>query len=293
MDSSINTGKELKPFVTTAQKDPYLKEDEGCLWQTINALCCPFTLCCSLFQVNPQQQAIVSKFGNVVEIIDEPGLYYRLPIGTEIKKVYMGRQSLDINGFEVNDSNGNPIILSTQLIFRVVSATRVSFGFSNFTHYLKDQAKTSMKKISSRYPYDSTDHEKGVKSPCLRASSRKINLDLVRHLTKLTKNSGVEICSFTITSVGYEKTMEKLLLARQEAQAQVDAKNTLAHGISSVVVETIKELEENGNIKMTQEQKVATTTNLLYLLTNHGNTQLNLFPIPPASYISANVSNGQ
>ncbi len=75
--------------------------------------------------------------------------------------------------------------------------------------------------------------------------------------------------------------MEKILLARQEANAYVIAKRTLTDGLADIASSTINNLEKYNDVEMTQEQIVAATTNLLYLLTHQGDTTLNLFPSQP------------
>ncbi len=119
----------------------------------INALCCPLCIFNSFFQVNPQEVAVVTKFGRVVEEIDTPDLYSRLPVGTDIRKVYMGQQSTEVKA-QVNDLNGSPIIVSTQLLYRVRNASSYLFSNSDFNRFLNDQALTTMKEVAGRYPYD-------------------------------------------------------------------------------------------------------------------------------------------
>ncbi len=132
---------------------------------------------------------------------------------------------------------------------------------------------------------------RGIKLNDLEHQVMKLIKSLPKKLSELINGSGVEIVSYRIGSVAYDKTMEGVLLLRQEAQAQVDAKNTLANGISSVVTETIGKLERDGKLDMSQEQRVAATTNLLYILTTHGPTSLNVFPIPLSSMQASVLNN--
>ncbi len=273
------------PLLEKSQSLMY--KDDSRSWSFFNFMCFPFLCCCSWNRLEPMQHAVVSKWFRPVKVWKEPGMYFLGPIGSAVNKVYVGLKSIEIKQ-KVNDSIGNPVIVSAQLAYKVTDAVKAIFCTNNLERYLIDQAKSAITSVASKYPYDIDDFnsddfnskDKG-RTDCLRKTSKKINQDLTKTLMNLIGDVGIQIKFFRIQSVGYEAGMEKILLARQEAHANVIAKDALTKGLAGIASSTINNLEKFSHIKMTREEKVIATTNLLFLLTHQGDTTLNLFPAQP------------
>ncbi len=103
-----------------------------------------------------------------------------------------------------------------------------------------------------------------------------IEKHLSRTLQEMIKYVGVKIESFGIINIGFEEKMEKLLLARQEAQAEVMARTAIAEGTTGIIQETISRLNALG-IKLSPDEQNKLAINLTLMLVNHGHTTLNLY----------------
>lgn len=235
-------------------------------------LTAPISIFCAFKQVNPMQDVIVSRGGVVTDVLRTPGWHHINPCCTSTFEVNMGLNDIEISRMKANDSHANPIIVSAQMVYRVSDSVTSIFMTKTLNKYLKDQGETTLRDILSRYPFDNGE-EKGE---CLRKHSERIESELTEHLDRRAQSVGIKIESFRLINVSIEASMEKLLLARQEAQAEVNARKAIAEGTTGILQETLTRLNALG-IELQESERNRFATNLTLMLVNHGNTTLNLF----------------
>ncbi len=248
----------------------------SCLVNSLFWLCFPFTCCANIKTVTPMTDTIISKCGIVTEILREPGPYCVGFCCVETMDVYMGLNTIEINKKGANDLHGSPLTVSAQFVYRVTNSLNATFRTGNLEKFLTDQAESAMRAVLALYPYDVDDGHSKNKVDCLVKQSNHIDKKLVEVFQKMVDFVGVKIESFRLINVEYHQSVAKLLLARQEAQAEVTARTAIAEGISGIIKETVSHLKALGiNLSQTELNKFA--TNLSLILVNHGHTTLNLF----------------
>ena len=253
----------------------------SCIANSIFAFTSPLSWCCLFNKLEPMNDLIRIRCGIVEGVWRKPGVHIANPCFLEKKEVYMGLTEVELKGMAANDKNGSPIIVSAQFAYRVVDSISAYYKTSNLTAFLRGQAETALRSVVGLYPYDV---EKDSHAQCLRRHSDEIDSNLQESLQKNVTMVGVKIEFFRLFGVGYDPKMEKLLLARQEAQAEVDARKTIAEGTTGIVHETVEKLAIDG-INLSPYEKNRLATNLTMMLVNHGHTSLNIFDGVPPSQI--------
>lgn len=207
----------LPPFSTTNISTFYdennqaptgVYEDNSYLWVALNTLFFPLTCCWSCEQLKPEYIGVVSKFSRPVKILDEPGNHFLPPIGTNVVKVYVGENHLEINSLNVKDSNATSIIVSANLIYKVSNVMEI-LSRQNYERYLNDTdrmmgtyARSAIQEVATRFPYDSSAENPTAKvaNACSSNDLQTINADLLDNVKKRAIDSGMEVLSFKITS---------------------------------------------------------------------------------------------
>jgi hypothetical protein len=189
----------------------------------------------------------------------------------ESKEIYMGLSEMELTNLPINDSHGNPLIISAQFVYRVADSIRANYATRTLHQFLKDQAGSALRAVCGRHPFDVEDG-----AQCLRKHSDAIDEELKNTLQTLINRVGIIVDSFRLTGISVAQHMEKLLLARQEAQAELIARKTIADGSAGIIQELIRNYQTLG-IKLSDEELNRFATDLTLILVNHGHTTLNLF----------------
>jgi regulator of protease activity HflC (stomatin/prohibitin superfamily) len=268
------------------------------LWHTAFCCCLPFTCCCSVKTVKPMHDTIVSRCGIPNYILRQPGPHCVGFCCTDTEDVYLGLKTVEIKNMTAADDHGSPIVISAQFVYRVIDSIAATYRTNHLHQFLVEQAESALRAVVGTYPFDidrnDTTNKQSRKTkknevpvfeeddgnvaptPCLAKQSTVIDNQLVKVFQLMVDFTGVKIETFRLISVGYPEKMEKLLLARQEAQAQVIARKTIAEGTSGIIEETLTRLKTLG-IRLTESEQNRFATNLTLLLVNHGHTTINIF----------------
>lgn len=86
----------------------------------------------------------------------------------------------------------------------------------------------------------------------------------------------MKVLNFQFTDIGYDENMAKVLLASQQAQADLNSRKILSEGVASIALLTIEKLEEGG-VKFSEEKKAEAAATLLYIFAQRKEGNLNLF----------------
>lgn len=257
-----------------------IQELDSCISCLVGSLFClifPFSCCCAIKKVTPMHDTIVSQCGIPTRILRQPGPYCLNPCCLDTIDVYMGLNTTEITKMGANDVHGNPLVISAQFSYRVTDSVDAHYKTANRHTFIKEQAESALRAVVARYPYDidPQDKEHGY-TESLTRHTEKFDINLVKTLQVLVDFVGVKIDSFRLINVSFDPKMEKLLLARQEAQAEVTARTAIAEGTTGIIKETLTRLKALG-IQLSAAEQNKFATNLTMILVNHGHTSLNLF----------------
>lgn len=142
---------------------------------------------CGLKIVNPNESVVFVLFGKYYGTLKKPGFFFVNPFVSAInptyesqvtklsktgekdlddesktsntKKVSLKAMTLNNQKQKVNDELGNPIIIGTIVIWKVVNPTKAVFNVENYKTFLSIQCDSTIRNVARLYPYDSEDTE--------------------------------------------------------------------------------------------------------------------------------------
>jgi len=103
--------------------------------------------------VNPNTSKVILLFGKYVGTIKANGLYWANPFYTK-KKISLRASNFDSERLKVNDKLGNPVMISTILVWRVTDTYKAAFDVDNYENFVRVQTDAAVRKLASMYPYE-------------------------------------------------------------------------------------------------------------------------------------------
>ena len=108
------------------------------------------------------------------------------------KKISLKTMTLNNEKQTVNDERGNPIIIGTIVIWRIVDTTKAVFNVQNYRTFLSTQCDSATRNIARMYPYDLLE-EDSSNEKTLRGSSQEIADMMKQDLQERVAMAGLEI----------------------------------------------------------------------------------------------------
>lgn len=232
----------------------------------LSILLFPITIIGSWITVNPQEEKIVLYWGNLFQIVKNPGLHLLLLWGRNCITVSTKITTLDLNKTVVADANGNPIIIAGVCTFQVIDTKKAALEIENYMEFIKIQAMAVLKQVASKYPYESN------QGPSLKGEAKEIGQEMVTLLQAKANKAGVEIISFELSDLSYAPEIAQSMLVRQQAQALVDARKIIVDGAVGIASDTMQNLEKNG-VKYNELEKQRLISNLLIVICGDSKVQ--------------------
>ena len=198
--------------------------------------------CGSCLTVYPKNAVVTTVYGRFFHNFTSPGLYFVNPCGREAQVVSLKTTSVELQAVKVADANGNPLVISGVVNYRVVDATRAALDVLHLGNYVKVNAHASLKRVASLYPYETRDG-----APSLKTEVEQLSGALRALLQRKTHICGVKIVSFELSDLSYAAEVAPMMLVRQQAQALIDARSTIVAGSVSIVHGALAKLEERGH----------------------------------------------
>ena len=236
---------------------------------------------CGLKIVNPNESIVFVLFGKYYGTIKKPGFFFVNPFVSAInptyesqvtklskvgekdseqetttsntKKISLKAMTLNNQKQKVNDELGNPIIIGTIVIWRVINPTKAVFNVENYKTFLSIQCDSTIRNVARLYPYDSEDTE-DYSEKSLRGSSQEIADKLKEELQK------------RITHLSYAPEIAAAMLQRQQAEAIIAARKKIVEGAVGMVEMALNSLSEKEVVELDDERKAAMVSNLLVVL---------------------------
>lgn len=251
----------------------------------------------------PNQALVLSLFGKYYGTIVEPGFYLvnpfciavggksdqnnkneqvnnvlkggNLTINTNFassKTISLKTIAWDNGVQKVNDSLGNPLILSAVVFWRVVNPTKAVFNVDDYKQYLSSQTDSVIRNTARLYPYDFS--ESGDDSTLtLRSSSLEIAEEMQAELQQKVIEAGIEIVEVKLNQIAYAPEIAAAMLQRQQASAIIAARKKIVEGAVGMVQMALKDLADKDIIEFDNEKKAQMVSNLLVVLCSNKDVQ--------------------
>jgi regulator of protease activity HflC (stomatin/prohibitin superfamily) len=194
------------------------------------------------FVLQPRTQAVVLRFGRVVETVTEAGIHFAFPLGRRIVRITSSVVSVDLPRTTVLEAHGSPIEVSGICSYRVVEAQKALLDVQDVHAMVGLLAGAVLKNVCAEYPYETPDPH----TPCLRKENEVVTQHLVRDLQALLVPAGVQVLQFRINDLTYAPEIAQSMLMRQQAVAMVDSRRTIVEGAVQTACDAHARMRESG-----------------------------------------------
>lgn len=215
--------------------------------------------------VQPNNARVLLLFGKYIGTIRVNGMHWVNPLYTK-RKISLRASNFDSERLKVNDKLGNPIMISTILVWRVLDTYKAKFDVDNFEHFVRIQTDAAVRELASLYPYDNFADEGHEEELTLRSSMIEVNGALEKELEERLAIAGIEVLEARIGYLAYAQEIASAMLKRQQATAIVSARHKIVEGAVSMVEMALMELKKKEIIDLDEEKKAAMVSNLMVIL---------------------------
>lgn len=215
--------------------------------------------------VNPNTSKVVLLFGKYVGTVKKNGLYWANPFYTK-KKISLRASNFDSERLKVNDKLGNPVMISTILVWRVTDTHKAAFDVDNYENFVRVQTDAAVRKLASMYPYDNFADEGHEEDITLRSSVNEVSEALEKEIEERLSIAGIEVLEARIGYLAYAQEIANAMLKRQQATAIVAARHKIVEGAVSMVEMALEELNKKEIVELDEERKAAMVSNLMVIL---------------------------
>ena len=215
--------------------------------------------------VQPNNSRVLLLFGKYVGTVNKNGFYWVIPFYTK-KKISLRASNFDSERLKVNDKLGNPIMISTILVWRVQDTYKAAFDVDNYENFVRVQTDAAVRKLASMYPYDNFADEGHTEDITLRSSVNEVSEALEKEIHERLSIAGIEVLEARIGYLAYAQEIANAMLKRQQATAIVAARHKIVEGAVSMVEMALEELGKKQIVELDEDRKAAMVSNLMVIL---------------------------
>ena len=225
--------------------------------------------------VHPNEALVLTLFGRYYGTITAPGCFWVNPFCTAPagkKAVSLKLNTLKNDKQKVNDAQGNPILIGSNVIWRVADPTKAVFNVERYDEFISIQTDSTIRNIARLYPYDLIDEDPtdgidiNAEEKTLRSSRQEIAANMRDELQKRVEEAGIVIEEVKITDLAYSEEIAAAMLQRQQATAIIAARAKIVDGAVGMVKMALDRLSEDDIVLLDDERKAAMVSNLLVVL---------------------------
>ncbi|CAL2084755.1 SPFH domain-containing protein [Tenacibaculum dicentrarchi] len=224
-----------------------------------------FILSLGFILVNPNSSKVLLFFGKYVGTVKQNGLFWANPLYKK-KTISLRASNFDSERLKVNDKLGNPIMISTILVWRVTETYKAAFDVDNYENFVRVQTDAAVRKLASMYPYDNFADEGHKEDITLRSSINEVSLALEKEIEERLSIAGIQVLEARIGYLAYAQEIASAMLKRQQATAIVAARHKIVQGAVEMVEMALEELNKKQIVDLDDERKAAMVSNLLVIL---------------------------
>ncbi|MCD8439307.1 SPFH domain-containing protein [Tenacibaculum finnmarkense] len=215
--------------------------------------------------VNPNSSKVLLFFGKYVGTVKQNGLFWANPLYKK-KTISLRASNFDSERLKVNDKLGNPIMISTILVWRVTETYKAAFDVDNYENFVRVQTDAAVRKLASMYPYDNFADEGHKEDITLRSSINEVSQALEKEIEERLFIAGIQVLEARIGYLAYAQEIASAMLKRQQATAIVAARHKIVQGAVEMVEMALNELNKKQIVDLDDERKAAMVSNLLVIL---------------------------
>ena len=215
------------------------------------------------FIVNPNESKVLVLFGKYSGTVKDNGFFWTNPFYAR-KKLSLRAFNFETERVKVNDSMGNPILISAILVWRVKDTFKAAFEVNDHEKFVRVQSDAAVRILANQYPYDNFDDE--MTAVTLRSGLDIVNEALENAISERLAIAGIEVLEARIGYLAYAPEIASAMLKRQQAEAIVAARLKIVEGAVGMVESALQELSEKNIIDLDEEKKATMVNNLMVVL---------------------------
>lgn len=215
------------------------------------------------FFVNPNDSKVLVLFGEYKGTVKKNGFFWTNPFYAK-QGISLRARNFDSEKIKVNDLLGNPILISSILVWRVKDTYKAAFDVDYYESFVRIQTDAAIRKLAGSYPYDNFDDEQSEIT--LRSGMQEVNEAMEAELSERLAISGIEVLEARIGYLAYAPEIASAMLKRQQAEAIVAARFKIVEGAVGMVEIALDELSKKQVIDLDEEQKATMVNNLMVVL---------------------------
>ncbi len=215
------------------------------------------------FFVNPNGSRVLVLFGEYIGTVKANGFFWVNPFYVK-QKISLRARNFDSERVKVNDKEGNPILISVILVWRVKNTFMAAFEVDDYVNFVRVQTDSAVRNLAGKYPYDNFDDEQAEVT--LRSGMEEVNHELESQLSARLAIAGIEVIEARIGYLAYASEIAGAMLRRQQATAIVAARHKIVEGAVSMVDMALHQLSDQNIIDLDDERKAAMVSNLMVVL---------------------------
>lgn len=223
------------------------------------------------FLINPNTSKVLLLFGKYIGTVKDNGFFWANPFYFK-KSISLRASNFDSERVKVNDKLGNPIMISTILVWRVKDTFKAAFDVDNFESFVRVQSDAAVRKLASLYPYDNFEDDDKAEEITLRASVNEVSDALEVELSERLAMAGIEVLEARIGYLAYAQEIANAMLKRQQATAIIAARHKIVEGAVSMVEMALDRLSKKNIVDLDEERKAAMVSNLMVVLCSDKDT---------------------
>ena len=231
----------------------------------IAAIVLAIIIAIGFIMVQPNNSRVLLLFGKYVGTVKRNGFYWVNPFYTKTK-ISLRASNFDSERLKVNDKLGNPVMISTILVWRVLDTYKAAFDVDNYENFVRVQTDAAVRKLASMYPYDNFADEGHQEDITLRSSVNEVSEALEKEIDERLSIAGIEVLEARIGYLAYAQEIANAMLKRQQATAIVAARHKIVEGAVSMVEMALEELGKKEIVNLDEERKAAMVSNLMVIL---------------------------
>lgn len=248
----------------SSAREPAINSNEGLLELILViglTVLFPPILLFGFFVVNPREEVVVVRFGKYLTTLKTQGIRWSHPVGRKLHRISTRDATLNLERETVVELNGNPVQISGVVVYRVDDTLKAALHVENYHTFLEDQAGAVVKRVASRFPYESADDQR----PCLKKESDAVTQQLVHELQTVVDPAGIRVLGVRLNDLTYAPEIAQAMLMRQQAMALIDARKTIVEGAVEIVRDAVDRLTKAG-LEVKEVERDALVSNLLVVL---------------------------
>jgi regulator of protease activity HflC (stomatin/prohibitin superfamily) len=210
------------------------------------------------------------------------GLRWIFPIGVGTETYNLAILNMSTNPIKVNDKSGSPIEIAGTVVWRIMDPAKFQFAVNGATRFIGNQLEIALRQTAGAYRYDTLDIQGEDSEPeiTLRGNVEAVTARLKQEIEKHCDGIGVEIMDFRLTHLAYAPEIARDMLRRQQAEAVLSARSTIAHGAVSIIQDVVGKME--SKVALNERERAALVSNLLVVMVGDSGAQ----PVVPLAKIS-------